>query len=182
MILEKPHLNDDREGLETLNLSSFMSTYVYKDVTDPRDVLVKIGMTPRKHDSKSDSQLVCLTKLPLRCIFNCLQQFVKWVDEGVYDFCNLPIALKTHMTERDTVFIEQELENQWTGSHSALVKEVKHLIDILKYSERDILKKVNEGASQVRSLLIVFSQARCVAMSACYKLFVRVFVQYTIRF
>ena len=123
-----------------------MIAYVYEHLSDPNKVLAEIGITP---NSLKHSQLTCLIELPLPYVFSCLQQFVRRVDEGVYDFCSLPFALKTHMTDGDTQFMEQELRDLWTGSHADLVTEVKQLIEVLKHSESDITKRVNEEASRV---------------------------------
>ena len=159
MILEETHLNDDEEDLDTLTLPRFMIAYVYEHLTDPNKVLAEIGITP---NSLKHSQLTCLIELPLPYVFSCLQQFVRLVDEGVYDFCSLPFALKTHMTERDTRFIEQELRDLWTGSHGDLVTEVKQLIEVLKHSEMDITKRVNEEASRVSIHTFLSSLYLCI--------------------
>lgn len=77
--------------------------------------------------------------------------FASWVDEGLYDFCNLPFPLKTHMSKEDKVAVEQDLRERWMGSIGDLLSEMKQLIDVLKHSEADITKKVNES-SQVSSV------------------------------
>lgn len=135
---------------DTLTLSSFMVVHVYAEkLQDPRKVLTEIGITS---SSLNDSQLKCFIDLPLTSVFSCLQQFVKWVDQGAYDFCSLPFTLKSPMKEEDTHKIEHELRARWTGSLSDLVREVEVLINTIKHSENDIIKKVNEGVSQVKRL------------------------------
>ena len=132
-----PLADEVKDKLSALTLPKFMLDYVYKHLTDPNKVLAEIGITP---NSLKHSQLTCLIELPLPYVFSCLKQFVNWIDEGVYDFCTLPFALKTHMTERDSSFIKQKLRRQWTGSHGDLVKEVKQLIEVLKNLQDDITK------------------------------------------
>lgn len=112
-------------------LQSFMAKCVYAvECTDPKTVLAKIGITL---NSVKQSQV--LNDLPLRFIFCCLQQFVEWFDEGVYDFCSLPLALKTDMTEEDTQFVEQDLMTEWISNPGDLLNEVKKLTGALKERE-----------------------------------------------
>lgn len=139
-------MTEEDEKLDLLTLPQFMSDYVYEHLTDPKKILTEIGITS---NSLKHSQLSCLTELPLTHVYICLQQFVKWVAEGIYDFCSIPYALKTHMIERDALFIEQELRDKWTGSRGDLVTEVKQLIEVLKHSESDITKRVGEETARV---------------------------------
>ena len=104
-----------------------MVTYIYEECTDRGEVLAKIGIT-----SSSFKQSRLLSDLSLQFIFCCLQQFVKWLDQGVYDFCDIPLALKTDMTEKDAQFVEQELVTEWMSNPGGLVDEVKRLIGALK--------------------------------------------------
>ena len=135
--------------MNELTLPCFMIGYVYDHLTDPNEVLKEIGLPS---ESLKVSQLTCLIDLPVLFVFGCLQQFVMWVAEGFYDFCSHPITLKTHMTEKDTLFIEKELRGKWTSSPDDLVAEIKQLIDILKHCEADITLKVNEEGSSVSAI------------------------------
>ena len=146
--LERP-LFATEETLNELTLPSFMIEYVYDHISDHNEVLKEVGLPP---ETLKGSQLGCLIELPLIFVFGCLKQFVKWVAEGFYDFSSLPIAVKTHMAEKDAQFIEQGLWGKWTGSHGDLVAEVKQLTEVLKHCEVDITKKVNEESSAVSVL------------------------------
>ena len=114
---------------------------LYEHITQEREVLSEIGIT-----NLTATQLDCLIQLPLTCSVSCMLLFSSWVDEGLYDFCNLPFPLKTHMSDVDRVAVEQELKESWTGSLGDLLTEMKQLIDVLKHSEGDIIKKVNESS------------------------------------
>ena len=50
------------------------------------------------------------------------------------------------MSEADRRAVEEELWEKWTGSVGDLLRDVKQLIDVLKHSEGDITKKVNESS------------------------------------
>ena len=148
--MEKTHpLN--KENLKELTLPKFMMDNVYQHINAPK-VFLEIGLT---HNSLNHLQLACLTKLPLCYIFSCLKLFVHWVDQGVYDFCALPLTLKDHLSEADLMFIERELREQWTGTLKDLEVEVKQLIEVLKHSEGDIAKKISKQTSKVSCLSIV---------------------------
>ena len=139
-------MNEDEEDPGDLTLPGFMMAYVYEHLTDANQVLTEIGITP---NSLKHSQLACLIDLPIPTVFTCFQLFVQWVDQGVYDFCNLPLALKAHLPEADLMFFEQNLRDQWTGTLKGLEAEVKQMTEVLKHSEDDITKKVNEQTSRV---------------------------------
>ena len=138
----------NRQELINLTLSDFLNQriYAYDPDIDPVEVLSKVGIAP---DLLKHSQLDCLVDLPLPTVYSCLRLFVQWVDQGVYDFCNLPLTLKVHLSETDRVFFERDLRDQWTGLVNELEAEVKQMIEILKHSENDIIKKVSEQAPTV---------------------------------
>ena len=139
-------MNEDEEDLNTLSLPRFMMAYVYEHLSDPQRVLHEIGITPH---SLKHSQLTCLIDIPLPWVFACFQCFVRWVDNGVYDFCNLPLAIKVHLSEEDVMFFELELREKWTGTTKELESEVKQMIEALKHSENDITRTVNKQATGV---------------------------------
>ena len=122
-------------------------TYVYEDLTNPYEVLTEIGITP---NSLKHSQLACLIDMPILTVFACLELFVQWVDQGVYDFCNLPLVLKANLSEADLTFFEKDLIVQWTGTLKGLETEVKKMIEVLKHSEIDIVRRVTEHACTSR--------------------------------
>ena len=137
----------DGRDMSTLTLSEFMTGYVYDHLTEPNKVLAEIGITLK---SFKPSQLVCLNKLTLRYMFNCLQQFGKWINEGFYDFSNLPFALKMHLTETDMQFLQHKsIKVKFEGNLDDLAKEVIQLIAVLKHSENSIIRRLSEDASAV---------------------------------
>ena len=122
---------------------------LYDDIKQSQAVLKEIGIT-----SLTPGQMDCFIQLPLTSTVSCMLLFAGWVDQGFYDFCNLPFPLKTHLSEGDRRAVEEEVRERWTGSVGDLLRDVKQLIDVLKHSEGDITKKVNES-SQVRKLISV---------------------------
>ena len=147
VIMEDAHLmNEDEEDLNTLTLPRFMMDYVYEHLSDPQRVLHEIGITPH---SLKHSQLTCLIDIPLPRVFACFQRFVQWMDNGIYDFCNLPLAIKVHLSEEDVMFFELELREKWAGTSKELESEVKQMIEVLKHSENDITRTVNKQSTRV---------------------------------
>ena len=136
----------NKEDLIDLSLPAFLMKNVYEPISDPQEVLSKIGIAS---NSLKHSQLACLIDLPLPATFYSLRLFVQWIHQGVYDFCNLPLALKAHLPEPDRIFLEQELRDQWTGTLEELEAEVKQMIEVLKHSENEITKRINEQAPRV---------------------------------
>ncbi len=135
------------KDLNTLTLPRFMMDYVYEHLSDPQRVLHEIGVTPH---SLEQSQLTCLIDIPLPSVFACFQRFVQWMDNGVYDFCNLSHAIKVDLSEDDVMFFELELRKKWTGTTKELESEVKQMIEVLKHSENDIITRtVNKQAARV---------------------------------
>ena len=95
-------------------------------------------------DQLAPTQLACVKDLPLRSIHSCLIMFTEWINIGLYDFCTLPFSLKAHMSDTDKEFIEQNLTTVWKGSIWDLHENIDELIEVLKHTENDIAKKVNE--------------------------------------
>ncbi len=169
--MEGTHLmNEDEEDLNTMSLPQFMMAYVYEHIRDPQKLLHEIGITP---NSLKHSQLVCLIDIPLPSVYACFQRFVQWVDNGVYDFCNLPLAIKAHLSEEDLAFFELNLRDVWPGTTKELESEVKQMIEVLKLSEGDITRTVNKQAPRVSSYLypsyilslIILLLCRCLLLS-----------------
>ena len=138
-----------RQELEKMTVSQFMLEH-YEGTSDQKEheVLNEIGIT-----SLNSTQFHCLIQLPLTCSIDCMLNLATWVEEGLYEFSSLPFPLKVHMSDDDRIAIE-ELGEKWTGSTGDLISEVKQLIDVLKHSERDITKEVNQN-SQVRLLIVL---------------------------
>ncbi|KAL5466920.1 hypothetical protein EMCRGX_G031083 [Ephydatia muelleri] len=49
----------------------------------------------------SPPQLKFLENLPTVMVFSCLQKFIQWLKDGMYDFHTLPFTLKTHLPLED---------------------------------------------------------------------------------
>ena len=62
----------------------------------------------------SNTQEHVLRELPLCSLLSAMQLFIEWVQDGRYDFCELPIAFKSHMNEHDSSTIQQ-LDKTWKG-------------------------------------------------------------------
>ena len=124
----------------------------------------------------TDTQFDCFFNLPLISCASCLTIFVTWIDEGFYDFCNIPFALKVKMSKSDSTSIVQGIKETWSGSTNDLLCEVKKLIDILRHSEGDIVMNVSSN-SQVSSyalsvlyITIYYSQKSVINYLADYHL------------
>ncbi len=143
---------DDTQNkvLNKHTLSKFMMAHVYEHLKDPQTVLYKIGITPH---SLKPSQLTRLKDIPLPSVFACLQCFVQWVGNGMYDFCNLPLAIKLRLSEENVMFFESELREKWAGTNKELESEVKQMIEVLKHSENDITRTVNKQFTRVSHAL-----------------------------
>ena len=114
---------------------------LYELITQEQDILKEIGIT-----NLTTGQMDCLVQLPLTSTVSAMLLFAGWVNEGFYDFCNLPFPLKTHLSFADRKSVEEELREKWPGSLGDLLRDVKQLIDVLKHSEGDITKKVNDSS------------------------------------
>ena len=105
-------MKQSSEGLEKQTVSKFM-LMLYDHLSQSGKVLEEIGVR-----STSVSQLECLVELPLPCLFSCLQLFVSWVKDGLYDFAALPFGLKTRIPDWDLQSIQQ-IHLQWPGRKRA---------------------------------------------------------------
>ena len=102
----------------------------------------KVGIS---HDSLTETQTSCLSRLPLKYAFACLQMFVRWIEEGFYNFRHLPLVVKATMLNEDELFLKFQLQNHWC-SNGELLHEIKTMLKILRQNEGYILKQ----KSQVR--------------------------------
>lgn len=132
-------LDEGRKNFEELTALKFISN-IHGHLKSEGQALQEIGV-----HTKSKSCLDCLTKLPLAATYNCFRLFSRWVDEGRYDFNTLPFQLKMHMKDQDRQSLE-EICSKWTGPVFVLVKELQHLIDFLKLSEKEITSQVDSAA------------------------------------
>lgn len=95
-------------GLEHYATAQFMLT-LYEEIKRKNEVMEVIGI-----HSLSASQLVCIIELPLTSLYNCLCMFVRWINDGTYDFCYLPFTLKTQLSYSDQSALQQILF-KWPG-------------------------------------------------------------------
>lgn len=133
--LESPETESD---LKKATILDFMHG-IYESTMSMSDVMREIGIV-----NASTSHLRCLAKLPLTATYSCLKLFFHWVDDGFYDFCMLPFHLKVHLESKDQLEIEN-LHTKWHSTPAELTKGLQELVDVLKHSEHDIAKRVNEA-------------------------------------
>lgn len=79
--------------------------------------------------------------------------FNRWLDEGYYDFCNVPFCFKTQLSKADRNFIEKDIK-EMSRNASDLLKEVKEVIKTLRLSENDIIKK-GLNLSRVSAIILL---------------------------
>ncbi len=132
---------EDYGDLDSLTIPAFMLN-LYEHLRKHSDVLYEIGI-----HSAAPSHLACLAKLPLVSAYSCLKLFFNWVDEGYYDFCDVPFVLKVQMSYPDRNQVEQKLQLSWPSTLAELLREVQQLVDVLKHSEKDIICKVNKASN-----------------------------------
>ena len=60
------------------------------------------------------TQIECLSNLPLANLNHCLNTFFMWMENGMYDFSGLPLALKVHL-EPNTVEALKAIPHKWKG-------------------------------------------------------------------
>ena len=131
-------LDEGRKDFEELALIFILKLHGHLKSED--QALQEIGV-----QTKSKPYLDCLTSLPLTATYSCFRLFSRWVNEGFYDFNTLPFNLKVHMRDQDRQSLE-EIRSKWTGPVLELVKELQHLIDLLKLSEKEIISQVDSTA------------------------------------
>ena len=132
----------EKEKLKEKTATRFMLE-LYKDMSKESEVLWEIGVRNAKQ-----SHLQCLYELPLTATYNCLELFLNWIDDGYYDFTDLPFPLKGHMSSR---YLEESLpssrsleESLQKPGESSLMKELQHLADVLKRSEKEVIEAVDK--------------------------------------
>ena len=128
--------------LEKQTVPQFMCT-IYEHITSKHKILAEIGIV-----NLIDTQLDCLIYLPLINSANCLLLFANWVNEGIYEFSNVPLTLKVHMSCPDRIAVEENLKQNWIGGIGDLLTEIEQLIDVLKHFG-DITRKTNENLSLI---------------------------------
>jgi hypothetical protein len=93
-------------------------------------------------------------------LFQTLQLFVHWAEEGWYDFCSLPFAAKMQMSLPDEDLMRQIPEeyegkrscvtrhfiydNRTIGNPDDLLKELRTFVDLLINLEPSIIKTLVE--------------------------------------
>ena len=128
----------DMNDLQKATIFDFIHG-IYECTMNVNDVMRDIGIL-----NASTSHLRCLAKLPLTATYSCLKLFFHWVDDGFYDFCTLPFHLKVHLDPKDQLEIEN-LYTKWHSTSAELMKGLQELVDVLKHSEQDIARRVNEA-------------------------------------
>ncbi len=131
---------------------------LYQHLHKNKEVLEEIGIHTQDFTS---SQLACIAELPLTSVFSCLQFFVQWVEEGVYDFSGLPFSLKTRIASKDKESI-QLIPRDWNGTRTDLLEELRQMNEVLAHSEGHLTKLVGEAAHKpiVEFLLDIHTIAR----------------------
>ena len=97
----------------TLTVRQFMAT-LDGQVDQNMPVFPK-GCTP----TLSPLQLKFLEALPTTIVFSCLQLFIQWLKDGMYDFHTLPFALKTHLSPNDQKALDL-IPATWKGGIAAV--------------------------------------------------------------
>ena len=67
----------------------------------------------------SPPQLKFLENLPTVMVFSCLQKFIQWLKDGMYDFHTLSFTLKTHLPPEDQEALLQ-IPEKWKGGKSSV--------------------------------------------------------------
>ena len=131
-------LEEGREDFEELALKFVLNLHKHLESED--QALQEIGVR-----TESKPYLDCLINLPLAATYHCFKLFSNWVDEGFYDFNTLPFQVKVRMSKQDKLSLE-EVCSKWTRPVFELMKELQHLIDLLKQSEEEIISQVDSAA------------------------------------
>ena len=73
------------------------------------EIMGKIGMV-----GLSTTQIQCLSELPITNLYKCLEMFVTWTADGLYDFSSLPFHLKAHILPKDLESLKA-IPHKWKG-------------------------------------------------------------------
>ena len=130
--------------------------------------------------SLSQTQHECLKLLTLSRLFQTLQLFVQWAEEGWYDFCSLPFAAKMQMSLPDEDLMRQ-IPEEYEGKHSCIIchllydnrtignpddllKELRTFVDLLINLEPSIIKTLVEKPQVLHVLYayLVFLTYTCI--------------------
>ena len=128
-------LKESAKGLDKMSILDFMRE-IYRSMESDH-VFYNIGI-----QSAASSQLKCLAKVPLTSAFKCFKFFFQRVDEGYYDFSNLPLILKKTFPATT----EETIAALDSKNPTELLVGLQQLVDILKDSEQDIIKCAQKSA------------------------------------
>ena len=90
-------------------LSDFLLS-LYDGHNMTKEVLSEIGIC-----KLNATQLTCLLELPLANLYDCLNIFATWMEDGMYDFATLPYTIKAHLTPEDLATLKSIPVN-WKGA------------------------------------------------------------------
>ena len=136
-------LKESTMDLERMNILDFMRK-VY-ELHDCDHVFYNLGI----QSAASKSQIQCLATIPLTSAYSCFKFFFHWIEDGYYDFNDLPVLMKKSINAKDIKPPVEEIDSKWDDSPAALLKGLEQLVDILKDSEQDIVKRTMEQATNV---------------------------------
>ena len=60
----------------------------------------------------------CIIRIRMRNLIAALGLLVGWIQNGVYDFCHLPLAMKKEITESDKIIEDVHDVFPVSGKHS----------------------------------------------------------------
>ena len=139
--------------LKRMNILAFMRK-VY-ELHDCDHVFYNLGI----QSAPSKTQVQCLATIPLTSAYSCFKFFFQWIDDGYYDFNDLPIIVKKSINPKDIETPIEEIDSQWDDSPAVLLKALQQLVDVLKDSEQDI-KCATEISPDVRCSVVVLAIAK----------------------
>lgn len=142
----------EEEVLEKKTVNDFISE-IYKDSNKEEcELFHKIGL--QVPDSNPDHNR-CLAKLPLTATYSCLELFIKWVEEGFYNFSTLPFPFKASLSEEQKLVVEN-LRDKWTGTAADFMNGLEDfIVNVLKHSELSITKQHDETVINTYFMLIL---------------------------
>ncbi len=95
--------------------------------------------------SLSQAQHACLDNLSLDNLFHTRNIFVRWAEDGLYDFCSLPFGVKKHLQSSDEKRLDG-LPDVYQGSPAELLKSLRSLVEVLVHLEPSIVKAATSTA------------------------------------